>query len=149
MQKPGGEEATIKSAITELGIKDVIVGGHTRCGAIKGLLAPADGLKDMRRSSTGYRAPRPPAASYQGEVQAILSDLALLTAAARRNVLVQLENLRTHPAVAAGLSDRKVKLRGCIGSTLGRCSPSTRRMASSSRSRPVPAGAYFIAPRLR
>ena len=36
---PGGEEATIEFAVAELGIRDVIVCGHTRCGAMKGLLA--------------------------------------------------------------------------------------------------------------
>jgi carbonic anhydrase len=43
---PGGEEATIEFALTELGIRDVIVCGHTRCGAMSGLLSP-DRLGEM------------------------------------------------------------------------------------------------------
>jgi carbonic anhydrase len=110
---PGGEEATIEFAITELGIKDVIVCGHTRCGAMKGLLAPADGLNDMpavRHWLSHAEATRRIIREKYGH----LSDLPLLTAAAQENVLVQLENLRTHPAVAAGLAGGKLKLHGWI-----------------------------------
>ena len=42
------------------------------------------------------------------------SNSALLTTAIEENVLVQLENLRTHPAVAAGLARGKVKLHGWV-----------------------------------
>src|SRR5688500_2269130 len=98
---PGGEEATIEFAIAALGIKDVIVCGHTRCGAMRGLLGP-DGLADMpavRHWLSHAEATRRIIREKYGH----LSDLPLLTAAAEENVLVQLENLRTHPAVAAGL----------------------------------------------
>ena len=36
----GGEGATIEFAITELGVKHVVVCGHTLCGAMKALLHP-------------------------------------------------------------------------------------------------------------
>ena len=39
---------------------------------------------------------------------------ARLTATVEENVLVQLENLRTHPAVAAALSRDEVKLHGWV-----------------------------------
>jgi len=37
-----------------------------------------------------------------------------LTTAIEENVLVQLENLRTHPAVAAGMAQGKVKVHGWV-----------------------------------
>ena len=43
-----------------------------------------------------------------------LADNALLTATAQENVLVQLENLRTHPAVATGLARDDLKLHGWV-----------------------------------
>jgi carbonic anhydrase len=107
---PGGEEATIEFAIAGLGIKDIIVCGHTRCGAMKGLLDP-DGLADMpavRHWLTHAEATRRIIREKYGH----LSDLPLLTATAEENVLVQLENLRTHPAVAAGLAKGDLKLHG-------------------------------------
>jgi carbonic anhydrase len=107
---PGGEEATIEFAVTELGIGDIVVCGHTRCGAMKDLLTP-DNLGSMpavRHWLSHAEATR----RIMREKYAHLSDLPLQTAAAQENVLVQLENLRTHPAVAAGLAKGDLKLHG-------------------------------------
>ena len=108
----GGEQATIEFAVTALGIQDLIVCGHTRCGAMKGLLDPA-GLDEM-----------PAVRHWLGHAEATrriirtkythLDDPARLTAAAEENVLVQLENLRTHPAIAAGLAKGDLKLHGWV-----------------------------------
>jgi carbonic anhydrase len=109
---PGGEEATIEFAVAELGIKDVIVCGHTRCGAMNGLLNP-DGLADMpavRHWLTHADATRRIIREKYGH----LADLSLLTAAVQENVLVQLENLRTHPAVVAGLAKGDLNLYGWV-----------------------------------
>jgi carbonic anhydrase len=43
-----------------------------------------------------------------------LSGDQLLSAAVQENVLVQIENLRTHPAVAAGLACGRLKLHGWV-----------------------------------
>ena len=37
----GGEAATIEFAVKGLGVRDIVVCGHTHCGAMKGLLDPA------------------------------------------------------------------------------------------------------------
>jgi carbonic anhydrase len=42
------------------------------------------------------------------------SGTALLTTAVEENVLVQLENLRTHPSVAAGLASGRLRLHGWV-----------------------------------
>ena len=36
----GGEGATIEFAVAGLGVKDIIICGHSHCGAMKGLLQP-------------------------------------------------------------------------------------------------------------
>ncbi|HMC88427.1 MAG TPA: carbonic anhydrase, partial [Gemmataceae bacterium] len=36
----GGEAATIEFAVAALGVKDIIVCGHSHCGAMRGLLQP-------------------------------------------------------------------------------------------------------------
>ena len=38
----GGEAATIEFAVAGLGVKDIIICGHTHCGAMKGLLEPSN-----------------------------------------------------------------------------------------------------------
>ena len=108
----GGEGATIEFAVAALGIRDIIVCGHSRCGAMKALLNPEE-LHDL-----------PAVKSWLGHAEATrriirekyehLSGEALLTATIEENVLVQLENLRTHPAVAAGLAQDRLKLHGWV-----------------------------------
>ena len=36
----GGEAATIEFAVAAIGVKDIIICGHSHCGAMKGLLEP-------------------------------------------------------------------------------------------------------------
>ena len=36
----GGEAATIEFAVAALGVKDIIICGHSHCGAMQGLLRP-------------------------------------------------------------------------------------------------------------
>ncbi len=105
-----GEEATIEFAVVGLGVKDIIVCGHSLCGAVKGLLEP-EGLRDMP-AVTAWLTHAEATRRIVREKYRHLADDALQTAAAQENVLVQLENLRTHPAVAVGLARGDLKLHG-------------------------------------
>ena len=58
----GGEAATIEFAVAGLGVKDIIVCGHSHCGAMKGLLAPPPGVI-FRPWPSGSPTPNPHAAS--------------------------------------------------------------------------------------
>lgn len=108
----GGEEATIEYAVTALGVKDIIVCGHSLCGAMGGLLYP-EHLKDM-----------PALAEWLGHAEATrrimaqgYPDLAgdhLLTATVEENVLVQLDHLRTHPCVAVKLARGELRIHGWV-----------------------------------
>jgi carbonic anhydrase len=108
----GGEAATIEYAVKSLKIKDVIICGHTRCGAMQALLNP-DALADLpgMRAWLGHAdATREIIrTSYQA-----LNPEATWKATVEENVLVQLENLRTHPAVAAALARGDLKLHGWV-----------------------------------
>jgi carbonic anhydrase len=137
-----GEEASIEFAIAGLGVQDIVLCGHSHCGALKGLLHP-ESLKDM-----------PAVASWLGNAEAtrrIMKEkyadrtgAAQLTTAVEENVLVQLENLRTHPAVASALSRGKLKLHGWVykfetgqvfayDAASGQFLPLTVRQASAAR----------------
>ncbi len=108
----GGEAATIEFAVAGLHVKDVILCGHSHCGAMKGLLEPET------------VAPMPAVASwlnYAATTQRIVRDnyahldeKRLLMAAVQENVLVQLENLRTLPAVASALVRGDLHLHGWV-----------------------------------
>ena len=109
---PGGEEATIEFAITELEIRDIIVCGHTRCGAVTGLLN-SDRLGRMP-AVRSWLSHAEPTRRIIREKYEHLSEGALVNAAVQENVLVQLENLRTHPAVGAMLARGTLKLHGWV-----------------------------------
>ncbi len=106
----GGEGATIEFAVAGLGVQDIIVCGHSLCGAMKGLLNPEE-LRDM-----------PTVAAWLSHAEATrrivkenytdLNDEQLLNVAMQENVLVQLDNLRTHPAVSVRLSRGELNLHG-------------------------------------
>lgn len=108
----GGEAATIELAVASLHVKDVIVCGHTLCGAMKGVLHPEEigglpALATWLNHAEGVK--RILQENYSG-----LSEESLLNTAVQENVLAQLEHLQTHPAVAAKLSSREITLHGWV-----------------------------------
>jgi carbonic anhydrase len=99
----GGEAGTIEYAVSVLGVRDIVVCGHSHCGAMAGLLDPAavERLPAVRSWLAFAETTR----RIIVENYAHMTDpKARLTATIEENVLVQLEHLRTHPSVAAALS---------------------------------------------
>jgi carbonic anhydrase len=108
----GGEGATIEYAVTALGVTHVVVMGHSHCGAMKGLLDP-ESLADMPLVRDWLKH----ADATRRVVSECYPDLKgadLLNAAIKENVLVQLDNLRTYPKVAALLARGGLTLHGWI-----------------------------------
>ena len=108
----GGEGATIEFAVVGLGIQDIIVCGHSHCGAMKGLLHP-ESLHRMPTVAT-WLAHAGATLWIARQKYADLPDDALLNVATQENVLIQMGNLRTHPAVAAGLAGGTLRLHGWV-----------------------------------
>lgn len=109
----GGEAGTIEYAISVLKVRDVVVCGHSHCGAMAGLLdsQSLDNLPAVRNWLGHAEATR----RIVRENYSHISDpKSLVTVAVEENVLVQLENLRTHPAVAAALSRDELTLHGWV-----------------------------------
>lgn len=102
------EEALLERAITEFGVGTVVVCGHHPCGVANHLLtpdAPADDflLRDWLSHAEAARRCVAGLDGAGGE-----------RAAAAHNVLAQLTNLRTHPAVAAALAHGSLRLWGWL-----------------------------------
>jgi carbonic anhydrase len=108
----GGETATIEFAVAGLGVQDVIVCGHSHCGAMKGLLRPE--LLAEIPAMVSWLAHAEATRRIVREKYVDREPSALLTIAIEENVLVQLENLRTHPAIAAALANGRLKLHGWV-----------------------------------
>jgi carbonic anhydrase len=107
-----GEVATIEFAINGLGIKEIVVCGHTHCGAVKGLLNK-DSLKDLPAMSA-WLAHAEACRRIMTENYKDLETESLLNVAVQENVLVQLENLKTHPSVASHLNAGKLNLHAWV-----------------------------------
>ncbi len=111
-QSATGEAATIEYAVVALNVRDIIVCGHTRCGAVAGLLNPA-ALEEMpaverwlKNAESTSRIIRENYSHLTGDAQVV--------AGIEENVLVQLENLKTHPSVAARIGAGKLNLHAWV-----------------------------------
>ena len=97
----GGEGATIEFAVSALKVSHIVIMGHTHCGAMKGLLKP-ESLTSMPLVANWLRHAEATRRVMLDNYQDLEGD-DLLNATIKENVLMQLDNIRTYPAVAAGL----------------------------------------------
>ena len=105
----GGESATIEYAVRALGVPHAIVCGHSHCGAMAAAANPesAAALPDVSQWIKFAES----AVDRAGEFGSV-DDEALRVIAA--NVLVQLDHLRSHPAVAEAEAEGRLQLHGWI-----------------------------------
>ena len=104
------ELAAVEFAVVALGVKHIIICGHTNCGAMRAILEPKS-LEQLPAVAQWLRHAESTSAIVKEHYQHLQGN-ALLTAAAQENVLVQLEHLRTSPAVATRVSRGRVQLHG-------------------------------------
>ena len=108
----GGVSATIEYAVVALKIENIVVLGHSDCGAMKGILHP-DHVKHM---------PAVAAWLHHGDIARLmveenypgLDEEGQLRAIIEENVIAQVEHLRTHPSVATRLARNKISIHGWI-----------------------------------
>ncbi|WP_394825633.1 carbonic anhydrase [Pendulispora albinea] len=108
----GGEAATIEYAVAVLKVKDIIICGHTHCGAMKAVVDPK-GLEELPRVAA-WLAHTEATRQIIREHYQHLEGHARITATVQENVLVQLEHLRTHPLVASRLAGGTLRLHGWV-----------------------------------
>jgi len=108
----GGEAATIEYAIEALAVKDIIICGHTHCGAMKAVLDPAalDRLPATKGWLTYAEATRRVMKMHYED----LPEDEKLEICIEENVLVQIENLRTHPSVLAAMTRGSLRLHAWV-----------------------------------
>jgi carbonic anhydrase len=102
-----GEAATIEYALEVLGVQDVVVCGHSHCGAM-GALKSGDDLSALPGVDAWLRPARPELAA----VLATASDDPSLPDVAQRNVVNQLAGLRSYPVVRQRLEGGRLRLHG-------------------------------------
>jgi carbonic anhydrase len=109
----GGEGASVEYAVNALGINQIIVCGHSHCGAMKGLLKLNQLQEDMplvydwlRHTEATRRLLKENYGDYSGDE--------LLEIAIAENVLTQIENLKTYPVVRSRIFKGDLKIYGWI-----------------------------------
>lgn len=109
----GGEAATIEYAVSALKVKDIIICGHSHCGAMSGLLDPA--LIEKMPAVKAYLEHAESTRRIVSENYThIIEAERRLVLTVQENVLVQLKNLKTHPSVAAAVGRGELKLHGWV-----------------------------------
>lgn len=105
----GGEGGAIEYAISALGIEQVIICGHSHCGAMKGLLKLNKLQKGMplvydwlRHAEATRRMVLDNYPEAEGEE--------LVEILVAENVLIQIDNLKTYPVVRSRLEQGKLQI---------------------------------------
>lgn len=119
----GGVSAVIEFAVAGLGVRHVVICGHTDCGAMKALLDPSSTAKMpsvrnwLKNAQTAlavsntlheHEIPTP------GDTGQAHSDRPLMDVLTEQNVLLQIQHLRTHPSVATALTLGNLTISGWI-----------------------------------
>lgn len=108
----GGESAAIEYAVSVLGVKDIVVCGHSQCGAMQALLQPESmGKLPVVRAWLAHAEAtrRLIEENYPHEQGDKLLEITV-----QEHALMQIENLQTHPSVAAKLQRRELTLHAWV-----------------------------------
>ena len=103
-----GETATIEFAVNVLEVRDVIVCGHSHCGAVNAILYPGSpgqlpAVQQWLDATGPHDETRAASEFLDGNA---------LTSAVQRHVRIQLDRLRGHPSVAKALEEGRLNLHG-------------------------------------
>jgi len=108
----GGVSATIEYAVSVLGVPDLIVCGHTDCGVMRGVLNP-EAVRALPNVTAWLRYAKAARRAVTKGNQPEPSPKMLLKLE-ERNVVEQLQNLRSHPSVAERLAQGSLRLHGWV-----------------------------------
>ncbi|MEG3123161.1 carbonic anhydrase [Sphingomonas sp. GB1N7] len=136
----GGVSATVEYAVMVLGVSDIIVCGHSDCGAMKALMNPE--MVEKMPNVAAWLRHGAAARAVVDTCYPELHDGEAVRVASMENVVAQIANLRTHPSVSGAIGQGKLSLHGWFfdiqnGVTLGLDGVSGRFVAINEDS-PLP-----------
>lgn len=109
--EPGGVSASVEYAVAVLKVSDIVICGHSDCGAM-GAIATGQCLTHLPAVAHWLR--------YADSARVVINarqhatPQARMDALVRENVIAQLANIRTHPAVALALEQGRLNLHGWV-----------------------------------
>lgn len=108
-----GEGATLEFGLMHLNISEIIICGHSHCGAMKGLLT--DKLdQQLPNTAAWLKYSSVLIENLEQRHPEITDDNSLLKlkCLTQDNILLQMEHLKTHPSVKTRLAEGKLKIHG-------------------------------------
>ena len=109
--EPGGVSATVEYAVAQLKVSDIVICGHSDCGAMKAVATCAC-LDHM--PAVKHWLHYADAARMINESKNHADENARIDGMVRENVIAQLNNIRTHPSVALALAQGRLTLHGWV-----------------------------------
>lgn len=109
--EPGGVTASVEYAVSALRVSDVVICGHSDCGAMTAI-ATCQCLEHMPAVEHWLRYAD--SARLVNEAREHASEAERISSMVRENVIAQLANIQTHPSVRLALSEGRLALHGWV-----------------------------------
>lgn len=109
--EPGGVTASVEYAVSALRVADIVICGHSDCGAMTAI-ATCQCLDHMPAVASWLRYAD--SARVVNESRQHADRPTKVAAMVRENVIAQLANIQTHPSVRLALEEGRVTLHGWV-----------------------------------
>jgi carbonic anhydrase len=107
----GGVSAVVEYAVLALNVRHIVVCGHSDCGAMKGLAfgtSTTDEMPTVQAWLRNAETARSVVLAHEVESERMVQ------AMVEENIRLQLTHLRTHPAVAGRLAQKRLAVQGWV-----------------------------------
>jgi carbonic anhydrase len=102
--------AAIEFAVVSLGVTDIVVCGHSQCGAMQALVEGVHDEGEIPHLARWIEVAAPVRETVRVRYSHLTDRQARVTAAAEENVLFALDNLHSYPCVARRLNEESLRL---------------------------------------
>lgn len=109
---PNSTAAAVEFALESLGVSDIVICGHTQCGAMSALVQGIPHAEHQPHLAEWLEQSQPVREAVAKNYPEITDPTDLATLMAEENVLFGLENLKTYSVVQQALQKEKVRLHG-------------------------------------
>lgn len=109
---PNSTAAAVEFAVESLGVTDIVLCGHTQCGAMAALVSGIPHAEHQPHLAEWLEQAEAVREAVSGNYGHLEDSAALETLMAEENVLFGLENLKTYSVVERALAEERVRLHG-------------------------------------
>ncbi len=107
----GGVSAVLEFAVSALKVKHVVVCGHSDCGAMKALVDP-ESVESMPTVKRWLRNAHAALSVAEAVIPPGTTEAEFLKMLSQKNVLLQMQHVKTHPSVAGAIARGELTISG-------------------------------------